>query len=110
MGRGLSQALGSSTTELRLMIGFLYPTGAASWVASSTGLTTLDTRSLAVPGDGSALFAGTLGGGVFLSTNAGATWVRWSSGLYGDWVHAFAVTDSSIYAPTVGGSFVRPLG
>jgi photosystem II stability/assembly factor-like uncharacterized protein len=53
-----------------------------NWQPSNTGMTTLDTRSLAIdPIDSSVVYAGTHGGGVFKSTDAGATWTATNAGF-----------------------------
>jgi len=53
-----------------------------NWQPSTTGMTTLDTRSLAIdPIDSSIVYAGTQGGGVFKSTDAGATWSAANAGV-----------------------------
>ena len=57
--------------------------------------------SLAV--SGSSIFAGTGGGGFFLSTNNGTSWTAVNSGLTSTFIYPLAVRGSSIFAGTAGG-------
>jgi len=59
-------------------------------------------NSLAVSGTN--LFAGTGGGGVFLSTNNGTSWI--ATGLTKGWVSALAVSGTNLFAGTEGGVFL----
>lgn len=63
--------------------------------------------SLAIdPATSSTLYAGTWGGGVFRSTNGGATWHAFNTGLTRSYVYALAIdrtTPSTPYAGTDGG-------
>ncbi len=52
------------------------------------------------------IFAGSRKGGVFLSTNQGANWVRVVKGLTNLDVRALAVHDGSLFAGTRGGVFI----
>jgi len=52
---------------------------------------------------GADLFAGTYGGGVFLSTNNGTSWTAVSTGLTNTGVYALAVSGSNLFAGTSGG-------
>ena len=54
---------------------------------------------------GANYFLGT-NGGVFLSTNTGATWFAVNSGLYNSTVNTFLSIDQNLYAGTTGGLFV----
>jgi hypothetical protein len=89
--------------------------GAVSWVASSSGLTSLDVRTLAVtddgvvrPGNDAIVFAGTADG-LFASADGGGTWTRKSNGLpAGAIVAALAAEPTSpaiLYAGTSAGLF-----
>jgi hypothetical protein len=54
------------------------------------------------------LYAGTRGGGVFRSTNAGNMWTAFSAGLHNPTVNALAidpVAPTRLYAGTGGGVF-----
>jgi hypothetical protein len=57
---------------------------------------------------GTNLFAGTYGGGVFLSTNNGASWTAVNSGLTTPYVSALAVLGKNLFAGT-DGVWERPL-
>ena len=57
--------------------------------------------SLAV--SGSNVFAGTGGGGVFLSTNNGTSWAAVNTGLTNTSATSFAVSGSNVFAGTFGG-------
>jgi hypothetical protein len=72
-------------------------------------LTSRSVYSLAV--NGSNLFAGTFGGGVFLSTNNGTSWTAVNTGLTANiTVSSFAVSGSNLFAGTSGsGVWRRPL-
>lgn len=52
---------------------------------------------------GQNLFAGTMGSGVFLSTNSGTTWVQVNDGLMDLRVEALTVLGDSLYAGTADG-------
>ncbi|MEX0601758.1 MAG: regulator, partial [Bacteroidota bacterium] len=58
-------------------------------------------RSLAVSGTN--LFAGTDGGGVFLSTNNGTSWTQVNTGLTNTDVRSLAVSGTNLFAGTDGG-------
>jgi|GEM_PF-1556159 len=107
----------NSTTPNTLYAGtsdgfFISTDGGANWSASNTGLTSQSIISLAVePKSPTTIYVGTnlfTGGGVFKSTNAGASWSR-IAGLGGE-VNAFAfdpVNANTVYAvasPDLGGS------
>lgn len=59
--------------------------------------------SLAVSGTN--LFAGTYGGGVFLSTNNGTSWTEVNSGLTNTYVWSLAVSGTNLFAGTLGAVF-----
>jgi len=52
---------------------------------------------------GTNLFAGTDGGGVFLSTNNGTSWTVVNNGLTSTYVSSFAVSGTNLFAGTYGG-------
>ncbi|MCX5973793.1 MAG: hypothetical protein NTU59_03795, partial [Coprothermobacterota bacterium] len=80
---------------------------AINWSAASTGLTTLDVRSLAVdPSNPQVLYAATWGGGVSKSTDSGRNWADCSNGLTTLHVAALAIDPSNpqiLYAGTAQG-------
>ena len=55
------------------------------------------------------IFAGTYGGGVFLSTNSGSQWGTANEGLSFLNVNALAVSQENLFAGTTGGLWKRPL-
>jgi ligand-binding sensor domain-containing protein len=52
------------------------------------------------------VFAGTSGGGVFLSTDNGTSWVQVNNGLTNTWVFALAVSETAVFVGTYDGVFV----
>jgi hypothetical protein len=68
----------------------------------SAGLTTV----LALKVSGTNLFAGTYGGGVFLSTNNGTNWTAVNTGLTNTNVYALALNGTNLFAGTLGGVFL----
>jgi photosystem II stability/assembly factor-like uncharacterized protein len=84
------------------MFTFLIPphTVYANWTKTS-GINAGSINALAVSGRN--IFAGTGGGGVFLSTNNGTSWTAVNSGMPANSnIHSFAVRGSNIFAGTVG--------
>lgn len=78
----------------------------AQWV--QTGPYAGNVRDLAVSGTN--LFAGILGGGVYLSTNNGTSWTAVNNGLNASYIRAFAVSGTNMFAGTNGsGVWRRPL-
>jgi len=79
--------------------------GGCTWVAF--GLEGGTIRALAIdPQSPSTLYAGTIGGGVFQSRDAGATWSAVNAGLTNTDIRALAIdphTPSTLYAGTWGG-------
>jgi hypothetical protein len=75
---------------------------AGSSVWTSIGLTSNTVRSLAIdPTTPGTLYAGTYGGGVFKSTNAGGNWSAVNTGLTSNYVYALAIdptTPGTLYA------------
>jgi photosystem II stability/assembly factor-like uncharacterized protein len=84
----------TSTTD------FTFITLPGQWVEKNNGLYGGAVNELVA--NGSNLYAGT-GGGVFLSTNNGASWTPMSSGLINPYVNALAVSGGNLYAGTSGG-------
>ena len=86
---------------------YLSTNNGTSWTSVNTGLTNTRVLSLAVspaPGEtgqrvdsssGTNLFAGTWGGGVFLSTNNGTSWTAVNTGLTNTYVRSLAVSPAS---------------
>ena len=56
-----------------------------------------------LPSSGTNLFAGTMYGGVFLSTNNGTSWTAVNTGLTNTNVNALAVAGTNLFAGTYGG-------
>ena len=79
------------------------------WTAINSGLTNTSVHALAIGGSGNN-FAGTSGGGVFLSTNYGASWTPASSGLPNTAVVSLAVLGNYLFAGcSNAGAWARPL-
>ena len=76
----------------------------AQWISVNTGLTNTNVQALTVSGTN--LFAGTGGGGVFLSTNSGISWIAVSTGLTNTNVQALTVSGTNLFAGTGGGVFL----
>jgi hypothetical protein len=79
------------------------------WSAANSGLTNEYVNALAVSPNGAGgtnLFAGTYGGGVFLSTDNGASWVAVNSGLTNTFVNALAIVGTIVFAGTDNGAFL----
>ena len=58
---------------------------------------------------GTKLFAGTTDGGVFLTTNNGATWIGINGGLLATNVWSLGILDTNLFAGTTEGVWRRPL-
>src|SRR3972149_6708789 len=54
---------------------------------------------------GTNIFTGTQNGGVYLSTNNGASWTPVNSGLTTLYIYTLAVSGANLYAGTDGGVF-----
>jgi len=79
------------------------------WSTVNSGLTNEYVNALAVIPNGtggSNLFAGTYGGGVFLSTDNGASWVSVNSGLTNTFINALTVAGTTIFGGTNDGAFL----
>ena len=85
------------------LILFIPITLSAQWVQTS-GPSGGNIRALAI--SDSNLFAGTTGGGVYLSTNNGIDWNAVNNGLPDDDVWDFAISGSNIFAGTDYGVFL----
>ena len=75
-----------------------------NWTAVNNGLTQQYIWSLAV--SGSNLFAGTAGGGVYISTNNGSNWASVSNGLPVQTIHSLVVSGTNIFAGTYPGVYL----
>jgi hypothetical protein len=79
-----------------------------NWTAINNGLSCLNVKSLAV--NGSNIFAGTLGGGIFQSNDNGSNWTSVNTGLTNYFVNALAISGVNIYAGIdSNGVWKRPL-
>jgi len=82
--------------------GFFRSATGSTWHASNTGLSNSWASVVAVdPATPSRVYAGTLGGGLFKSTNGAASWTAASNGLVYDEVDAIAIdpaTPTTLYA------------
>jgi len=77
----------------------------AQWVQIPNGMgTTQDVRSIVE--NGTNIFAGTYGNGVFGSTDFGDDWTEADTGLTNHTVYVFAINGTRIFAGTLGGVFV----
>jgi hypothetical protein len=85
---------------LALAFVLLPPYLSAQWVQTSASTGHI-IECLAVSGTN--LFAGTAGGGVFLSTNSGASWTTVNAGLTNTDVLSLAVSGTNLFAGTAGG-------
>jgi photosystem II stability/assembly factor-like uncharacterized protein len=94
--------------HLRVMILLVLPLlfavrGNAQWIQSH-GPNGGEVRCFAASGGD--LFAGTWGGGVFLSTNDGAGWTHVNVGLTNTWIYSLAVGGTNLFAGTPSGLFL----
>ena len=83
-----------------LAIVLLCPIASAQWVHTNLPDSSA-VNCLAVSGTN--LFAATMRGGVFLSSNSGANWIPIDSGLTDGPILSFAVSGSNLFAGTNGG-------
>jgi beta-glucanase (GH16 family) len=85
---------------------FRSPQDTAQWTRMNTGMTNTDIRALCVDRD--TVYAGTFGGGVLCSTDAGGHWREINDGLCDRHVNALAAGgDHYIYAGTDSGGVFR---
>lgn len=77
---------------------------AVTWDPNSNGLTAKDVRALAY--DGTSVFAGTNGGGVFKLNTGTGQWSAANTGLSSTYVYALWVNGTSLFAGTSGGVYV----
>lgn len=86
---------------LTLLLSFFGWNSSAQWTAVNTGITNLNVIPMAVSGIN--LFAGSYGGGVYVSANEGASWTAVNSGLTTSDIFSMTVSNTNIYAGTFGG-------
>ncbi len=79
----------------------------ANWKEINSGLSNLKVRSLTV--SESNLFAGTYGGGIFLSTNYRTSWMPVNSELTNLYVNSLCLSGSKIFAGTKWAFFFLPI-
>jgi len=95
---------------IRVLVALMFTTSSpilAQWVQTN-GPYGGDVRCFAISGTN--LFAGTYGGGVFLSTNNGTSWTAVNTGLTNPNVQSLAVSGTNLFAGTWGGGvWRRPL-
>jgi hypothetical protein len=80
------------------------------WASQNTGLSNLDVRALACNGVAGLALAGTVGGGVFKTTNSGVLWAASNTGLGTLDVRALIsdpATPTTFYAGTNGGKVYK---
>jgi photosystem II stability/assembly factor-like uncharacterized protein len=110
----LSSVIALMTFGTNVFVAFYSPGGytvyrsldnGTSWAEMiNSGLTNQRVLSFAVKGN--ALFAGTYGGGVFRSTDTGATWSAVNEGLSNTYVLSLAGKGANLFAGTqLGGAF-----
>lgn len=89
-----------------LLLVLIYSTHAtyAQWLRTDNGISGANVSSLA--GSGANLFAGTSGGGIFISADGGTSWSAANTGLNALNVMALTVSGSSLLAGTLGGAGV----
>jgi len=75
----------------------------AQWEQVNNGLTNPNVYSMAV--SGTMLFAGTMGGGVFRSTDNGDSWIAVNTGLSNLLIQSLAVSGVNLFAGTYAGVF-----
>jgi photosystem II stability/assembly factor-like uncharacterized protein len=81
--------------------GGIYRAQSTTWSQSNNGLINLYERSLATDMSGT-VYMGNDGGGVFVSTDAGASWNTNSTGMTSSGLLSFATSGSNLYAGTYG--------
>jgi photosystem II stability/assembly factor-like uncharacterized protein len=78
----------------------IYINNGNSWTSVDSGLTSQTVYNLISNTDGSKIFAGTFGSGVFLSTNIGLSWSPVNNGLGNMTVEALGMSNDGLYAGT----------
>jgi hypothetical protein len=82
----------------------VYKYDGSNWTI--TTLTGMDVHALA--SDGSAIYAGTWGLGIFKSTDNGATWTQMNNGLnYSTTISSLTIQGSTLFCGTVGGGVFK---
>jgi len=77
----------------------------AQWVCVNNGLPSINFVD-ALATSGTNIFAGSYGGGIYLSTNDGDLWTAVNTGLTNDTVLSLAISGTNIFAGTSGGVFL----
>ncbi len=83
-----------------------FGTSPPTWIQA--GLTGKDVRSITF--NGTDIYAGTSGNGVYKSTNGGTSWTQINTGLTNLTVYAMATLGADIYAGTYGGGIFKLAG
>ncbi|HZV13572.1 MAG TPA: T9SS type A sorting domain-containing protein, partial [Candidatus Kapabacteria bacterium] len=97
-GKHITAFAASGTNIFAAAFGGIFRTtnAGAQWMETDSGITNLNVTSLTVSGTN--IYAGTIGGGVFHSTNDGASWQ--AIGLNGVDVRSLAILNNALYAGT----------
>ena len=61
---------------------------------------------MSIASDGNTVFAGTMGSGVYRSTDNGISWAPMNNGLTDSWVRALSISQGKVFAGTNNGIFV----
>lgn len=77
----------------------------AQWEECNNGLKSGKVSTFVI--EDSIIFAGSRGGGVYLSTNNGESWIQKNSGIKDTCVRALAISSNNIYAGTWDGGIFR---
>lgn len=73
------------------------------WDRINRGITNLNMTALAMSPDTLSIFTGSLGGGIFMSTNKGINWSQVNNGITNDSVLCLMFHEDTLYAGTSGG-------
>ena len=76
-----------------------------SWNIKNTGISNINISSLTIKNDDT-LFAGTQGGGIYISMDNGENWVSKNSGLKSININCLCINNGLVYAGTDSGLFV----
>jgi hypothetical protein len=77
----------------------------AQWQEANNGLYGGEINCIAISGN--YIFAGTVGGGIFLSTDNGNSWIAKNNGLTNTMVRSIAISGDNIFAGTWGNGIFR---
>jgi photosystem II stability/assembly factor-like uncharacterized protein len=81
----------------------IYHSSSGRWTCSTTGMSDLTVDNVVIAGN--TVIAGTDGGGIFISTDKGSTWVASNTGLTSRYINALAGSASHLLAGTPEGVF-----